>query len=238
MQYITDNFPGFGKFPYFLKQFVKGNKMQRVLDVGGGANPMLETGLVSRYDLLDIDDVEISKAEKSYDNSFCYDACGDMNEFINSEGGKYDLVFSHMCMEHLNDPLSAHYNIYRLLKRGGCAIHLYPSKNNLPLLVNSLVPEWLSFQLVRFFQPERDLEGSTGKFPAYYKLCGPASKKLHSNFESIGFTVVTHDSYTGHSYYKNIPIVNYLESKLRRLIVKLGIPIISLNVLILKKEGS
>ena len=59
MQDITDNFPGFEKFPGFLRKFIESRDIERALDVGGGANPMLEQGLVPTYDLLDVDEVEI-----------------------------------------------------------------------------------------------------------------------------------------------------------------------------------
>jgi len=157
-----------------------------------------------------------------------------MSDFITTEGEEYDLIFSHMCMEHLQDPLSAHSNIWRLLKNVGYSVQLYPSRNNFPLFANSILPERISFQLVRFFQVDRDLTGSTGKFPAYYKLCGPASKRLHSTFGSLGFDVVQHDSYTGHTYYNRVPIVRTVEKKLRRVIVKFNIPIVSFNLLVLK----
>ena len=145
-------------------------------------------------------------------------------------------MFSHMLFEHIEAPLVAHQNIYSALVPGGLAIHLYASANNLPLALNRLLPEWLGRLVVKIAQPERDLTGHQVKFPAYYKLCGNPSRRLHEQFERIGYTVIRHTSYIGHGYYRRFPLLRDIEYACRRPFLKAGIPLTSAHLLILKKQ--
>src|SRR5262245_2639792 len=198
---LVDEFPGNSNAAVFLEKIIAKNNVKTVADIGGGAKPLLPGGLVDKYDLhyyvLDISKTELSKAP-----SWCnrLEADIESRNFNPDMLGKFDLVFSHMLLEHIKDPIQAHKNINGLLKRNGLAVHFYPSPHNLPLFINRLVPETLSRMLVNFFQPTRDKVYDV-KFPAYYKLCGASDHRLRSILEPLGYSVEEHVGYIGHSYY-------------------------------------
>jgi SAM-dependent methyltransferase len=147
----------------------------------------------------------------------------------------FDLVFSHMFLEHIRDPAAVHQNVRSMLKPGGIAIHMFPSPNNLPLILNRLVPEFVSRMLVGAAQPDRDLGGIEGKFPAFYKFCGAPSHRLRAVYESFGFEVVEHVGYIGHDYYLRFPILRDVERRARRSLVRLSVPLTSVVLLVLRK---
>jgi SAM-dependent methyltransferase len=237
----VDDFPGFAFAPGYLKDWIRELGAASVADIGGGANPLLDEGFVAQngltYSLLDISDSELAKAP-SYYRKIQADMTmqpEDFREQVTAES--FDLVFSHMFLEHVERPMNVHANIFTMLKPGGVAVHFFPSANNLPLFINRITPEWLSKVLVRLFQPGRDLHGHEGKFLAYYKLCGAPSGSLHKKFEKVGYRVVRHVGYVGHSYYDNIGSLGRLERKLRPLLVQLRIPLTSCILLVLRKPG-
>jgi hypothetical protein len=141
-----------------------------------------------------------------------------------------------MFLEHVKNPLQVHRNIHSMLRRGGVAIHFYPSPNNLPLALNRLIPQGLSRRLVRVAQPQRDLSGIQGKFPAYYEMCGQPSAKLHARFGELGFKVIQHTGFIGHGYYSRFPAVRDIEVALRRVLLGARVPLTSAMLLILERQ--
>jgi hypothetical protein len=124
------------------------------------------------------------------------------------------------------------------LRPGGLSIHMFPSRNNLPLLVNGMIPEKLSSSLLKVLQPHRSTHGEEAKFEAYYKYCGAPSQELSRAYENIGFEVVEHSGFVGHEYYKRIPPLAMAERGLRHVLIKARLPVISANLLILRKRHS
>ncbi len=124
---------------------------------------------------------------------------------------KFDLIFSHMLLEHLENPLQAHRNFYDALKPGGRCVHIYPSPNNLPLALNRLLPEAIAARLIKIAQPTRELASARPKFKAYYRMCGAPGAALSAAFEAIGYTVIRHTGYIGHTYYERFKPAAALE---------------------------
>ena len=237
----TDDYPGWRYFPEFLSKFLMHASDFRALDLGGGANPMLRSGSSNGIscDLLDVDEIELSKAPQTYTRLICIDATIPEDKFQSEIGdSRYDLIFSHMFLEHIRDPDQLHKNVFIALKPGGHAVHAYPSNNNIPLGLNSMLPETISRAMVKFAQPDRDLEGRLGKFPAYYMKCYSPSGRAKSYFEDLGYEIVTHKGYAGHGYYKRIPVIRSLEKLQRRLAVFTQLPWISFNILVLKRPNN
>jgi hypothetical protein len=141
-------------------------------------------------------------------------------------------------MEHVQEPLKAHANFARLLKPGGLSVHMYPSKYNFPLFMNTLIPEALSLKILPLLQPNRRQEGNEGKFVAFYKYCGPPSRKLAQTLSGAGFAVERHTAYVGHRYYKRIKPLAAIEKRLRKVILAAHIPMTSANLLVLRKQSS
>jgi SAM-dependent methyltransferase len=236
---LIDNFPAYEKAAIYLKKIITERNLKTIADIGGGANPLLDDKFVAdrniQYFLIDKSASELNKASALY-NKIEADAISDTAVFQKQLAGKkFDLIFSHMFLEHLEDPMQAHRNFYDALNPGGLCVHVYPSPNNLPLMFNRLLPETVSAWLLKTAQPFRDLQGSQRKFKAYYRMCGAPSAALSAAFVAMGYAVRQHTGYIGHTYYLRFKPAAFLEEKIRRLIHKLQLPLTSGCLLVLEK---
>ncbi len=236
---LIGNFPAFAKAAPYLKQMILERNYKTIADVGGGANPLLDDEFIAtngiQYFLIDKSIAELGKANSIY-NKIEADATSGHDVFQKQIGGRqFDLIFSHMLLEHIENPLQAHRNFYAALKPGGRCVHIYPSPNNLPLTLNRLLPEALSACLVRVAQPTRDLAGSQRKFKAYYRMCGAPNPALSAAFRAIGYTVIRHTGYIGHTYYERCKPAAMLERQVRKIVHKFQLPLTSGCVLVLEK---
>jgi SAM-dependent methyltransferase len=236
---VIDNFPAYRLAGPYLKKIITEYNYKLIADFGGGANPVLDDEFIVKnniqYFLIDISTSELKKANLLY-NKIEADATGSNKMFQKQIAGqKFDLIFSHMFLEHIENPIQAHWNFYSVLNPGGRCVHIYPSPNNLPLTLNRLLPELISVYLLRIAQPARDLEGRQRKFRAYYRMCGAPSSGLTAEFEAIGYTVRRHTGYIGHAYYERFKPAAMLERQLRKLILRFHLPLTSGCLLELEK---
>ena len=238
---LIENFPAFESAAVYLKKMILEYDYKSIADIGGGANPMLDDEFIMKnkvqYFLIDKSRSELKKA-----NSLCNKIEADVTsgyEMFQKQmaGRKFDLIFSHMFLEHIENPMQAHRNFYSVLRPGGRSVHIYPSPNNLPLTLNRLLPEAISVYLVKIAQPDRDLEGSRRKFKAYYRMCGAPNSALSAAFEEIGYTVHQHIGYIGHTYYERFKPAAILERQIRKILHKLQLPLTSGCLLVLEKSA-
>lgn len=234
------DFPSYGRARNLLEQLIGALGAKRVADIGGGANPLLEQSFIAsaglRYDVLDDSEEELAKAPASY-SRIVVDLCAPAEMFERKvEGGAYDLVFTHMFLEHVRDPEVVHRNIRWMLKPGGLAVHIFPSSANLPLTVNRLLPEPAARAILRIVQPRRKFDGHETKHKAYYRLCGRPSRRTRSAIERYGFDVLRYKGFVGHAYYGRIPVLRIVEFLLRRPLAALGIPLVSGVLLIARRR--
>jgi SAM-dependent methyltransferase len=234
----SDNFPGWGRASAYLQKIILDRQITKIADLGGGANPLLDDEFIRRngidYYLIDISKDELEKANPSY-RKIQLDITS-RDEILEVQlCGRFELVFSHMFLEHIADPQRAHSNIHKMLASGGLSIHFYPSPNNLPLLMNRLMPERLSGFLLKLAQPWRHLHTTEQKFKAYYRRCGAPSMKLRRFYDGIGFKVLRHTGYVGHEYYDQLAVVARGERALRKAILRFGLPLTAKNLLVLQK---
>jgi SAM-dependent methyltransferase len=234
-----ENFPSFERAAPFLKQMILAHNYKSIADIGGGANPLLDEQFIAKnkieYFLLDNSVSELKKAGAHY-KTIEADATSHDDEFRrHTADRKFDLIVSHMLLEHLDNPLQAHRNFYNALNPDGRCVHIYPSPNNLPLALNRLLPQAVSACLLKLAQPGRDLGGARRKFKAYYRMCGAPSRTLTAAFEALGYTVVQHTGYVGHTYYERCKPVAALERRLRTLILKFQWPCTCGCLLVLDK---
>ena len=231
-------FPGWSRFGGFLESFVLASPGFEVLDLGGGANPRLQQAVLQRigYDLLDVDGDELSKASLIHGRKICIDATASADTFLAEIGDKrYDLVFSHMFLEHIQDPDQLHRNVFSALKAGGRAVHAYPCRHNIPLAMNATLPETITRVMLQFSRPGRDLDGKQRKFPAYYRKCYPPSSQSLTYFESLGYQVESHKGFAGHLYYQRLPVVRELEQIHRKFVIATQLPWVCFSLLVLRK---
>ena len=194
-----------GSFEPRILQLIRAQGLRRIVEIGGGANPMIPIDQVRAmgldYTLLDISETELAKAPAGYRT-----VCADIASASPDLGhGSYDLAFSRMLAEHVRSGAQLHRNIHGLLRPGGHAMHFFPTMWALPFVVNRYLPERLSDGLVALLNPGRDRH-RFGKFPAYYDWCrGPTRRQLQ-RFARLGYQVSAYDGYFGHSeYYRHIP---------------------------------
>lgn len=240
---VFDNFPrGDGERGAFVLAFAKAlGPVERVADIGGGANPLLDEARLQangiECTLLDISAQELKKAPACY-KQILVDMTTSLDDFCERVGRKrFDLMFSNDFLEHVRNPVRVHENIFAALRPGGLAIHFYPSPRCIPLVVNRLMPDWLTRPLLRMAQPHRDINGKQGKFPAFYVMCGAPSDDLRCRYEQLGFDVIRHTGYIGHDYYQRFPIAREIEHALRPILCYAGIPSISRAILVLQKHS-
>jgi SAM-dependent methyltransferase len=236
---ISD-FPSYGRARRLLQTLIGELNLKRVAEIGGGSNPMIEPDFIAatgiRYDVLDISAAELAKAPAAY-SKIVVDLCAPADAFARRvEGGAYDLVFTHMFLEHVENPGDVHRNIHRMLKPGGLAVHVFPGSANLPLTVNRLVPAPLANALLRIAKPRRDYEGHETWHRSYYKLCGAPSRRTREAFDRYGFDVLRYKGFIGHAYYRRFPIVRTVEMALRGPLAALGIPMVSGILLIARRR--
>jgi SAM-dependent methyltransferase len=234
-----ENFPGWSSATQFMESFILDHGLRAVADIGGGANPILTPAFLEahgvRHTLMDISDRELQLAPAHYDK-VCADICSEPGVFLDALGGRtFDLIFSHMFLEHIADPSSAHRNLLSALRPGGYAVHMYPTPNSLPFAVNRLVPDALATVLLRLVDPKRDLKGRKGKFPAFYAMCAPPSRAFHDELASLGYEVDQHIGYVGHDYYERFPVLSVIEKRLRGALVRRRIPLTSYALLVLRR---
>ncbi|HEY6396141.1 MAG TPA: methyltransferase domain-containing protein, partial [Solirubrobacteraceae bacterium] len=173
----------------------------RVCELGGGARPALELDFLRRHELsclvVDVSVPELRKAPAGYETLL-----GDVSssEFsTSSPDGGYDLVFSRVLAEHVTDARQFHLNARRLLRRGGLAMHFFPTLWWPPFIANRVLPEQLAEKILLRIEPWRQRSGSRGKFPAYYHWCfGPTRHQLQ-RFGAVGFAVERCVAYFGES---------------------------------------
>jgi SAM-dependent methyltransferase len=185
----------------YIETTIAGTGARRVVDIGGGANPLVSLDFVRThgitYTILDISADELAKAPDGYETMQADIGAPDL-----TVDGEHDLVISKMLAEHIDDAESFHRNVYALLRPGGRAIHLFPTLYAPPFVVNRLVPERLSRSMLRRVSGhERVHRGELRKFPAYYHWCrGPSPRQL-ARFERLGFEVERYVGYFGSTAY-------------------------------------
>jgi SAM-dependent methyltransferase len=179
-----------------------------ILEIGGGAKPLFRPGAwpdnVASYTINDISQEELDQAPAEYRKA-CFDIC-DPAEGLE---GRFDVVFSKFVAEHVRDGASMHGNVYRMLKPGGVAFHLFPTLYALPFLINWLIPEGLSRGAVFLLNPVR--RDSRRKFPAYYSWCAGSSERIRSNILSVGYADVEVERFYGHNYLSRVPLLSSVE---------------------------
>lgn len=187
-------------FPQLLRQQLDQVQPRTVCEIGGGANPSLSLDEVRQrgieYTTLDISQAELDKAPAGYKKVLMDIAQPDLH--VES---RYDFMFSHWVAEHISDPRQFHQNVFDMLNPGGVAVHLMPTLYEPGFLGNKLMPEKLAAWVLRKVMPDRKLDSTEMKFPAYYRWCRGPSRRNLDRFRSVGFEVREAVGFFGTSYF-------------------------------------
>lgn len=215
---------------------IRSRGLKRVLDIGGGANPVVPAHLIRELDLdytvLDISAEELEKAPSEYRK-----VVADITKDVSLVQGSFQLAFTKMLAEHVKDGRRFHENVFRLLAPGGIAIHFFPTLWAFPFLLNKLTPEALAEKVLLALTPYRKRGGKHSKFPAHYQwTTGPIKKQL-KRLESVGFEIEEYVGLFGHDgYYERFKPLHALHMAETKFLAKHPIPAItSYAVVVLRK---
>jgi 2-polyprenyl-3-methyl-5-hydroxy-6-metoxy-1,4-benzoquinol methylase len=205
-----------------LDDLVVRERITRVADLGGGADPSLPLEFIERrgldYTVFDISSVELENAP-----SQCRRVVADVTEPGFALGETFDLVLSRWLLEHIESPRSLHRNVLEMLNPGGRAAHFFPTLYSVPFLVNRILPESVSARLLSRTD-EAHATGKRKKFPARYRWCRGPTRAQITRFEDAGFVVERYTGYFGHPYYARVKPIFALHARWARSLARHPIP--------------
>lgn len=201
-----------------------------IIEIGGGANPSIpESSLGGRkYYIIDISNVELSKAKGSYFETINLDISKNILNI------KADLVISKMVLEHILSPKEMHSSIFNLLNETGVAIHFFATLWSPASFTNLILPESVSNLILKRLQ-NRKWE-TEGKFPAFYKWCWGPTKNQIKRWENLGFLISEYYGYLGSGYVDHITFLRNLERLYNWFIFKLNSPYFCTNAIVVLKK--
>jgi len=215
------------RFAQAVARTVAGADVERVCEIGAGANPILsleETARagVSEYVVTDSSAQELAKAPAGYRK-----VVADVTQGAVEGLSAFDLVVSNTVAEHLRDPAAFHHTVFEMLLPGGRAMHFFPTLYEPAFVINRLLPEALTDAILQRIQSNRERGGHNEKFRAYYRWCrGPTRRQL-ARLTSTGFAIEEYVGVFGHGYYHPLPSLDRLETALSELLA--GHPLASLT---------
>lgn len=200
-----------------LTELIEQNSLKDICDIGGGANPIFDREFHRRnglnYSLLDISQKELDKAPDYY-----HKVCADILDPSQMPKEKWDLVFSQTLAEHVEDGKKFHESVYRSLKPGGYAMHIFPTMYAIPFVVNKFLPEKLGSKILDLLLPRDRFQHD--KFPAFYHWCEGPTNRMISRLESIGYEVTNYQGLFGHRYYRFLKPLQWWQDKYANWLVK------------------
>jgi SAM-dependent methyltransferase len=214
----------------------------RICDVGAGANPVVSPAVVERseldYVILDAAHEELAKAAPSYD-AWAVDVTDpDAVERLVAERGEFDAVVSRWTAEHVPDGFTFHTHIYRLLRPGGTAVHLFPTLYSPVFVANRVLPHSLSAAIVPLVDRSgRERGGTHDCFPPYYSWCrGPTPRQL-GRLAQVGFVVRRYVGFFGHPYYDRVKPIRVVHGALSHWLVDHPVPAVtSYGLVVLERD--
>ena len=217
-----EEFPGWDDAPALLRDIIRAEHPASILEVGSGANPTLtpddlrDLG-VDRYTTNDASADELRKAPSGFDT-----LCADLDDPNWKPERPFDLIFSRMVNEHIEDGQAYFSNLFEALEPNGLTVHCFSTLYTLPFVANRYLPEALSSRALDRFAPRDHHQHE--KFRAYYSWSrGPTAASVR-RFESLGFVVEDYLGYFGHSYYNKIGPLQWLEGAKTRLLMRHPVP--------------
>ena len=188
----------------------------RLLEVGGGRMPLFSPAEAAAARLSvtvnDIDERELSLGPPGFDKAL-FDIADEIDPKLR---GAFDLIVSHMVMEHVRDARKAWANMAALLAPSGVAIAFHPTLYASPFLINALLPDRLTAPLLRHFFPARH-DGVYPKFRAWYDMCVSNPAKVEPMLKACGFRETLIVPFWGHDYFRSIPGLREIDDAVQRI---------------------
>jgi 2-polyprenyl-3-methyl-5-hydroxy-6-metoxy-1,4-benzoquinol methylase len=197
---------------------------KRFCDIGGGAQPVIAPARIEELELeyvvLDESHVELDKGAAGYEQLRASILDADAIGELVRERGPFEVAVSRWTAEHVPDGRRFHENVYRMLRPGGLAIHVFPTLYALPFVLNRVLPPALSALVLSGAQPEREAE----KFRPYYSWCRGPSRRQIQRLESVGFRVERYTGFFGHGYFARIKPLHAANRQLTERLVARPLP--------------
>jgi len=215
-----------------ISDLVKQEKCKRILEIGAGKNPYFKPEFISENNLsYTIVDVDVNlKRNDNYYKSVVVDLTQKTCDLGELEA-EYDLIFSRMVLEHIENPEFFHTNTLRLLQKDGFVFHFFATKYSVHTIFNLVLPEFLTDFLVFSFQTR--YKKSHNKYKAYYKWCYGPTKKNRRRLENIGYRILEYKGFVGHHYMNRYRILDVIENGWNKLLVKIQSPLMCSNAFFL-----
>jgi SAM-dependent methyltransferase len=164
-----------------------------ILEIGSGSGIGKQNALYPRVKQI----VGIDLDERVLDNPNLNIAKNISAYEIDSELADYefDLIYSHMVAEHIDDSRRFLSSQLALLKPGGRILHSTVSKYYWTSLINDLVPERLKFWLIEHLGAGRKQQDV---FPAHYQLNSEGQIKRLCKELNVSYQVLREDEAPGY----------------------------------------
>jgi SAM-dependent methyltransferase len=181
--------------------------VRSIVEIGGGRDPLFSLGeineLGAEMTVSDIAPAELAALPQGY-RTACFDVAGDITQTLERRD-RFDLAFSRMVLEHVEDGQRAWSNMYELLAPGGVALAFVPTLYALPFVLNWLLPDELAAEIVKLIYHHRDHDDPV--FPAHYSWCVADETRLRPMLTAIGYRDIVVQPFYGHGYYRYFPLV-------------------------------
>ncbi|HXF97238.1 MAG TPA: methyltransferase domain-containing protein [Gaiellaceae bacterium] len=188
----------------FCRDLIVEHGFRRVCEIGGGRNPLFAVAEVRElglhYIVLDVSASELEHAPDDFEK-----VVGDICRIDERTISDIDFVFSHMVAEHVSDGAAMHRQIFRILRPGGMAAHLFPTLFSPVFVANRLLPDRLVDPISRRLYPTKK------RFPARYSKCFGPTRGMHRMLREIGYEVVAYRPFYGTGYFERWPILGRIE---------------------------
>lgn len=114
-------------------------------------------------------------------------------EIVN--GGEFDIIYSHMAAEHIENPTNFIEQQIACLKKGGIIFHSTVSKYFWTSIINDFVPESIKASLISVMGSGRK---SDEIFPAFYKLNSEHDIRALARTYNLEYEIVRSDQAPGY----------------------------------------
>jgi hypothetical protein len=188
-------------------ELIADNGFRRVCDIGGGRSPTLSPADVKRlgldYIVMDVSRDELDLAPRDFEK-----VVADVCTVDESTLANVDFAFSHMVAEHVPDGTAMHRQIFRILRPGGMAFHMFPTLYYPVFVVNRVIPNSVADALTRRLYPGKK------RFPARYSKCFGPTPSMFRLLRGIGYEVVEYRPFYGTGYFAGRPLLERIDHAL------------------------
>jgi SAM-dependent methyltransferase len=198
---------GWDNYERVIRHLIARFGARNLLEIGGGRAPMFDLPELSRMEVaLTVNDIsapELARLPAGYLTA-CFNVAGELPPEI--KRSTYDLAFSRMVFEHVEDGRQAWRNLHAVLAPGGVAIAFIPTLFAFPFVINWLIPDRIAKRIAEMLDRGRG-DDTVPVFPARYSWSYSIERWLRPMLSELGYREVMVVPFYGHRYYQRFPVV-------------------------------